>query len=89
MPAALVTCLGLGVVFSPFSRLFRRLLLATILAYGSASGLASARVAMQTDRRHLPKLPAAFAAMHLSYGAGFLMGNGAIGIRRLARTVSE
>lgn len=88
VPAAFVACLSLGVIFFPFSRLVRRLLLITLLAYGSASGLASARVATQTYRRHLLKLPAAFAAMHLSYGTGFLLGNGAIVARRLLKAGS-
>jgi Glycosyl transferase 4-like domain len=59
------------------------------LAYGSASGLASARVAAQTGGRHLPKFPAAFGAMHLGYGAGFLLGNGAILTRGLLKATSQ
>lgn len=89
VPAASVACLGFGVLFFPFSRPVRRLLLIALLVYGSASRLASACVATQTDRRHLPKLPAAFAAMHLSYGTGFLLGNAAIVVRRLLKARSS
>jgi succinoglycan biosynthesis protein ExoA len=89
VPAAFVVCLGLGAALCPFSRPVRRLIRLALLAYGSASGLASARAAAQTDRRDLPKLPAAFAAMHLSYGAGFLLGNAAIVVRKLRQGSSE
>ena len=81
VPVGLVACLALGIVFSPFSRHARRLLVATIASYATASTAASWHVAAQTDRRHLTKLPVAFAAMHLSYGAGFLAG--------LARVATE
>lgn len=79
VPGVLVACLALGVIFSPFSRRARRLLGATILSYSAASGTASWRVAAQNDSQHLTKLPAAFAAMHLGYGAGFLLGLARIG----------
>lgn len=85
VPPAFVAYLGTGIIFFAFSRLVRRLLLLALLAYGSASGLASVHVARQTDRRHLSKLPAAFAVMHLSYGTGFLLSNGAILVRRLLK----
>lgn len=74
-PLAFVVCLLIGAALSPFSSRARRMLAAVILAYVGASGVASWRVANATDPRYLPVLPAAFAAMHLSYGAGFLVGN--------------
>ncbi len=81
VPVGLVACLALSIMFSPFSKNARRLLVATIASYGAASAAASWRVAAQTERRHVTKLPAAFAAMHLSYGAGFLTGLGRIATR--------
>jgi succinoglycan biosynthesis protein ExoA len=88
VPAAFVACLGVSAVFFPFSRGARRLMRTALLAYGSASALASARVATQTDRRYLPKLPAAFAAMHLSYGAGFLLGNARIAAAEVRKALT-
>jgi glycosyltransferase involved in cell wall biosynthesis len=75
VPGLLVACLVTLALASTVSRNARRLLLTTILAYAGASGLASLEVASRSDWRHLPKLPAAFGALHLGYGAGFLLGN--------------
>jgi hypothetical protein len=75
VPGLFVASLAIGAVLSPFSRSARRLLWVTLLAYGSASGVASLHAAARSDWRHLPRLPVAFGALHLSYGAGFLLGN--------------
>jgi GT2 family glycosyltransferase len=79
VPGVLVACLALGVIFSPFSHRARSLLGATILSYSAASASASWRLAAQSDSQHLMKLPAAFAAMHMGYGVGFLLGLARIG----------
>lgn len=63
-----------GAVLAPRSRGVRRLWSATLGAYGLAALTASVAVARRSGWRHLPLLPAAFAAMHLGYGGGFLAG---------------
>jgi hypothetical protein len=42
--------------------------------YLLANLLASLLTARRTGREHLPRLPFIFATLHLSYGAGFLVG---------------
>lgn len=74
VPGALVLCLIVGLALSPFSRRARTLLIGTLLAYVSASGYASVRIASRAGWTHLPRLPLAFGAIHLSYGAGFWLG---------------
>jgi succinoglycan biosynthesis protein ExoA len=76
VPGAFVACLAAGVALSPFSSRARRLLALVVAAYGTANGFASWRTASQTERRNLATLPAAFAVMHLGYGAGFIAGIG-------------
>lgn len=89
VPAIFVAWLGLGLLLFPFSRPARRLLSFALLNYGSASVLASAHVAARTDWRYSFKLPSAFAAMHISYGSGFLLGNAAIVLDRLLKSGSR
>lgn len=74
VPAVFVAALIIGFVFCPFSGRVRRLLAALVLAYLGMSGVAAQRVAARTEWRFLPKLPVAFAALHLSYGIGFWHG---------------
>lgn len=74
VPGALVLCIIVGLVLSPFSRRARTLLIGTLLAYAGASGCASVRIASREGWSHLPRLPLAFGAIHLSYGAGFWIG---------------
>ena len=65
------------------------MLCAALLAYGCASGLAAVSVAARTDWRHLRTLPLAFAALHLSYGTGFLWGNWRVLMESAKRTDRE
>jgi succinoglycan biosynthesis protein ExoA len=74
VPALFVVSLALALLLSPFSRWARRAFIGIVLMYAGASGVASVRTAAQTDHRHLRYLPAAFAALHFSYGTGFLVG---------------
>ncbi len=74
VPALFVAGLGVTLLLSPFSRVARRTFIATVLAYAGASGAVSLRTAAETELRHARYLPAAFAALHFSYGAGFLIG---------------
>ncbi len=68
---ALVAGLVLGVLLAPVRRL-RALALAPFVAYGLALAAASARTARTVaGARSKLMLPAAFAAMHLGWGAGF------------------
>lgn len=61
---------GLALFFAP-----GRTLLALIIgAYASANLAASALTATKHGWRHFPYLTAAFAILHISYGAGFLKG---------------
>ncbi len=68
---ALVAGLVVGALLMPFRRL-RALALAPFVAYGLALAAASALAARSVRGfRSRLALPAAFAAMHLSWGAGF------------------
>ena len=89
VPAVFVAWLGFGLLLAPFSRPVRRLLSLTLVTYGSASVLASEQVGTWTDRRHFLRLPSAFAAIHISYGSGFLLGNAAIVLGRLLKPGSR
>jgi succinoglycan biosynthesis protein ExoA len=74
IPGAFVACLVVLAVLSAFWQWARWALLAVLALYVVASCSASLHAADQTDWRYLPVLPAAFAALHFSYGAGFLVG---------------
>ncbi|NLO26769.1 MAG: glycosyltransferase family 2 protein [Actinobacteria bacterium] len=78
VPSVFVLCLTTPALFCLTSRTARRLLLAVASAYVAANGMASVRAASSSEWRYLPRLPLAFAAMHLSYGIGFLLGNGRV-----------
>jgi glycosyltransferase involved in cell wall biosynthesis len=68
--AALIAALLLAAFFS-----WGWLVLAFIgSSYLAANLAASLLTASQTSLRHFPLLPAVFLALHLSYGAGFLLG---------------
>lgn len=70
-PAFVAALLG-GALFAPWSRGMRRLWLATVMGYGAANLLASARQAAQEGWALLPRLPFVFACVHVSWGSGFL-----------------
>lgn len=74
IPAVFLTFLGVSALLAPFSRRSRRSFAAILALYAGASSVTSVRIAAQTDWRYLPVLPAAFAALHFSYGFGFLRG---------------
>ncbi|TWF79017.1 glycosyl transferase family 2 [Pseudonocardia hierapolitana] len=74
VPPAFAATLLAGTVLTPASGAARRGLLATIVAYGLAAGAASVSIAREHGWRHLPVLPAVFAALHVGYGMGFLGG---------------
>lgn len=63
-----------GAVLAPVSRTARRAWTASLGAYAFAALTASVSVARRAGWRHLPVLPAAFAAVHVGYGTGFLAG---------------
>ncbi len=73
-PPVFVAALGSGLLLAPFSRLLRRVWLVTLGGYGLATVVASVSAARRAGWRHLPVLPAVFAALHVGYGAGFLIG---------------
>jgi glycosyltransferase involved in cell wall biosynthesis len=74
VPATFVLFLGTSLALAPFSAWARRSFVATLTSYAAASSLASLRAAAQTEWRYLPRLPVAFAVLHVSYGTGFLVG---------------
>jgi succinoglycan biosynthesis protein ExoA len=73
-PSSLVGVLLLLVLLGPFLRSARRLLLALVATYVVANVGVSIAIAEREGRSHLRILPAAFAALHFGYGAGFLVG---------------
>jgi succinoglycan biosynthesis protein ExoA len=74
IPAGFVACLVVLAVLSAFWQWARWALLGVAALYVAASAAASLLTASRTDWRHLQVLPAAFAALHFCYGAGFLVG---------------
>ena len=71
---AFVASLVAGGALAPFSRWARDLLLLAVSSYSLAMGAASVLTALRHGEEHLPRLPLAFAILHLSWGAGFWRG---------------
>ena len=71
---AFVASLVVGGVLAPFSRWARDLLLLAVSSYSLAVGAASVLTALRHGEEHLPRLPLAFAILHLSWGVGFWRG---------------
>jgi succinoglycan biosynthesis protein ExoA len=76
IPGLFVASLILCAFLSLFSPWFALLLAVIVGGYVLVSILASVLVAARQGWRYLPLLPPAFACLHLSYGAGFLVGVG-------------
>jgi succinoglycan biosynthesis protein ExoA len=74
IPSLLVLALVLFALLSLIRPLFLLLLAVTVASYLTASLLASLPIARRHGWRFLILLPLAFACLHLSYGAGFLLG---------------
>ncbi|MFN8377851.1 MAG: glycosyltransferase family 2 protein [Anaerolineae bacterium] len=72
----LVAALALGGMLAWISRPIRILFGLLVLAYATANLLASVHVASRSGWALLPRLPAIFATMHLSWGVGFWAGLG-------------
>ena len=84
---ALVAALATGFPLAVFLRPIRFLTALLVLAYSAATLLASLDAASKSGWALLPRLPAVFATMHLSWGAGFWMGlvrEGALRVRQAA-----
>lgn len=73
---ALVAALALGGPLALVSRPIRVLFALLVIAYTTANLLASLRVASRSGWGFFPRLPAVFATMHFSWGAGFWAGLG-------------
>jgi hypothetical protein len=58
--------------------------MAILAAYGVAVAIASVAAGLRGGPQTIPLLPAAFATMHVAYGAGFLAGLATIASRKLA-----
>lgn len=74
LPPALVAGLLFTGVLGPFIPIMRDLFAFGALLYGVANLGAAVATAASRGWRHLPYLPAAYAVLHFSYGAGFLAG---------------
>ncbi len=74
VPPAFVAALALTAFGAWFSPVVAALFVLAVGAYAAAVSLAAASVARAHGWRHFPVLVRAFATMHLSWGAGFLVG---------------
>jgi succinoglycan biosynthesis protein ExoA len=74
VPPLFVAVLSVGLVLFPFSALARSLWLLVIGLYLVANLAASLYEAARRGWQYLRWLPIIFATLHLSYGAGFLLG---------------
>jgi glycosyltransferase involved in cell wall biosynthesis len=74
VPAALVVALFLSGILALAGGAFVVPLVAVAAAYGVASIAAAVWLATRHGWDKLPRLPLAFACMHLAYGAGFIVG---------------
>jgi hypothetical protein len=70
-PAALVAAGAAAAALAPFSGAARRALMAGGSAYALAAGAAALQAA-DGERELVPDVMAAYAALHLGYGAGML-----------------
>jgi succinoglycan biosynthesis protein ExoA len=71
-PAFVAALIG-GALLAPFNRWIARLWGLTLISYGVTNLAASIRQAAQDGWPLLPRLPAVFACIHLSWGSGFLI----------------
>jgi len=74
VPPAFVLALGVGVLAAVTVAGGGWFLVAVVGAYGAALAAAAASVASRHGWQHFGRVLAAFAAMHVSWGAGFLAG---------------
>jgi GT2 family glycosyltransferase len=74
IPATFVFLLFFLGLFSLFSKAALPFLGGLLLLYGFFLAMASAYTALRYGLKYLPVLPFVFAAMQLSFGAGFLVG---------------
>jgi succinoglycan biosynthesis protein ExoA len=74
VPPTFVALLLAAALTAPFVRMARLLLALAGSSYVLVNLVASARLTAKHGGRHFLVLPAAFAFMHLGYGAGFLVG---------------
>jgi len=89
IPALFVASLVVSALLSLISPRFAILLALIVGCYLVFSIYMSVRIALRQGWRYLPLLPPAFACLHLSYGAGFLLGVGRFLIQRVTRPRSE
>ncbi len=84
VPPVLVLTLGLSFALSFAVPGARRLALAPVAIYGTALLLVAAQLAREAGWRCLGPLVVAFAALHLSWGTGFVVGLGRFAARWFA-----
>jgi succinoglycan biosynthesis protein ExoA len=73
-PAGFLATNAALVLTAPFSRLARRLLAATLAGYVALCFAAAIVIGAKRGWRYVPLLPAVFAVLHISHGAGFIAG---------------
>ncbi len=73
VPPLFVAALIGGGLLAPFSPRIARLWRWMLLSYGAANLAASIQQARRDGWDRLPRLPAVFACIHLSWGSGFLL----------------
>jgi succinoglycan biosynthesis protein ExoA len=88
IPALFVASLVVSALLSLVSPWFALLLALIVGCYLVFSLWASVRIAASEGWRYLPFLPAAFACLHLSYGAGFILGVARFLVQRVTRSQS-
>ena len=74
IPLAFVVTLGLSALFSPLTRSAQIIFLTVAGVYLMANIGVSATLAGKKGLRHMFVVSVAFAALHVGYGAGFLVG---------------
>src|SRR5262245_8413034 len=74
VPAVFVAALASSGLLAPLDRPGGAILALVVGVYAVANLTASAATARHHGWRHLPRLPLVFAILHVSYGAGFLVG---------------
>ncbi len=85
VPVGLVLTIVGGLLLMPFDWFIRYIWLSALAAYVVGNIAVSCYIAAHQGWRHLRWLPVAFAALHFSYGAGFLIGLVKFGGRRADR----
>jgi cellulose synthase/poly-beta-1,6-N-acetylglucosamine synthase-like glycosyltransferase len=72
VPAAFLTTISVLTLSASVSLMARQMLAVTLAAYSTLCVAAAMVIGAKCGWRHIPLLPAVFAVLHISHGAGFL-----------------